>query len=387
MSELLMVRHLPNPLGDRLSVRREDALLDRYSEGRPRSDDRPHSYGGLLTEARSHVARFYLSSTYSDLVEFRSEVYRTLRRMGHDAVAMEDYVASDRRPLDKCRRDIETCDVYVGLVVWRYGFVPAEADPVGSSITKLEYLHATACGKPCLIFLLSPATPWPAQLRDNGQPGESLCAFREMLANSHTVSFFETATQLALLVSISARKWEIEAGITNPVPSLEDQTLPAELKVINYVPGKTLTVAFPYSQALIGLLFSGLITSCVGRLVYLSIFKPDRVSGVGTIGLVLFLLPVAWLALRRCRITFDLQKRLVTIQGPGSYTKARPFVEGFELTLKDSRAGWRAAIRYGGLVFARTKPYRSRAEARERLADFATALNYALGMHTLKEST
>jgi hypothetical protein len=176
------------------------------------------------------VARFYISSTYSDLVEFRSEVYRTLRRIGHDAVAMEDYVASDRRPLDKCLRDIETCDVYVGIVAWRYGFVPAEADPAGSSITKLEYLHATACDKPRLIFLLSPATPWPAQFRDNEHLGESLRMFREMLANNHIVSFFETATQLALLVSIAVRKWEIEAGTMKPVLSLEDQTLRPNLK-------------------------------------------------------------------------------------------------------------------------------------------------------------
>lgn len=306
--------------------------------------------------------------------------------MGHDVVAMEDYVASDRRPLDKCLRDIETCDVYIGLVAWRYGFVPVGADPAGSCITKLEYLHAAARDKPCLIFLLSEAAPWPEQFRDNGHPAESLRAFRDLLANNHTVSFFETAPQLALLVSIAARKWEIDAGITHRVPSLEDQVLPAELKVINYVPGKTLTVAFPYIQALGGLLFGGLITSVVGWILYLSIFQPDRVSGAGTIALVLFLLPVAWLTLRRCRITFDLQKRRVTIQAPGSIYKSRPVVEGLELTLKESRAGWRAGICYGGLVFARTKPYGSRAEARERFADFATALNYALGMHTLKEN-
>jgi hypothetical protein len=38
------------------------------------------------------MARFYVSSTSSDLTELRSEVYQALRRLDHDPVAMEDYV-------------------------------------------------------------------------------------------------------------------------------------------------------------------------------------------------------------------------------------------------------------------------------------------------------
>jgi Domain of unknown function (DUF4062) len=47
--------------------------------------------------------------------------------LGHDAIAMEDYVATDRRPLQKCLADVAACDGYIGIFAWRYGFVP-EAD-------------------------------------------------------------------------------------------------------------------------------------------------------------------------------------------------------------------------------------------------------------------
>jgi hypothetical protein len=48
------------------------------------------------------AARIYISATYGDFKEHREQVYRALRELGHDVVAMEDYVATDQRPLGKC---------------------------------------------------------------------------------------------------------------------------------------------------------------------------------------------------------------------------------------------------------------------------------------------
>ena len=61
------------------------------------------------------MALIYVSSTYKDLVEYRSAVAATLRQLGHQAIAMEDYVAADNRPLDVCLNDVARCDAYVGL--------------------------------------------------------------------------------------------------------------------------------------------------------------------------------------------------------------------------------------------------------------------------------
>jgi len=65
------------------------------------------------------MARIYISSTYSDLVEHREQVYDILRKMRYDVIAMEDYVATDKRPLDKCLDDVASCDLYVGIFAWR----------------------------------------------------------------------------------------------------------------------------------------------------------------------------------------------------------------------------------------------------------------------------
>ena len=39
--------------------------------------------------------KVYVSSTYSDLVDYRKAVYDALRRLRYDVLAMEDYVATD----------------------------------------------------------------------------------------------------------------------------------------------------------------------------------------------------------------------------------------------------------------------------------------------------
>ena len=77
-----------------------------------------------LRKGGRRLARIYVSSTFSDLENYRKEVSLALRRLGHEDVAMEYYVAEDSRPLDRCLEDVASCDVYVGIFAWRYGYVP-----------------------------------------------------------------------------------------------------------------------------------------------------------------------------------------------------------------------------------------------------------------------
>lgn len=108
------------------------------------------------------MATIYISSTYADLKDCRKAVFKTLSKMKHDVIAMEDYVASDKRPLDQVREHVANCDLYIGLFAWRCGFVPEKGNPEKLSIAELEYLRARASGKPCLIFILDRDAPWPA---------------------------------------------------------------------------------------------------------------------------------------------------------------------------------------------------------------------------------
>ncbi|GIF23759.1 hypothetical protein BJ973_004370 [Actinoplanes tereljensis] len=155
------------------------------------------------------MARIYVSSTFSDLKEYRAQVSLALRRLGHDDVAMEYYVAEDIRPLDRCLADVDSCDVYVGIFAWRYGFVPAGQE---LSITELEYQQARDGGKTCLVFILSDDAPWPRKHIDR-EP-DRIERFREELAGEHRlVNTFENADDLARKVNEAVIGWERRSGL------------------------------------------------------------------------------------------------------------------------------------------------------------------------------
>lgn len=143
----------------------------------------------------------YISSTFNDLKDHREAVARVLRQSGISVIAMEDYVASDERPLERCLEDVRNSDIYVGLFAHRYGFIPKENNEKNLSITELEYRQAMEAGKPCLIFLLEPSMPWVLTFVDtntgDGENGQRIRALRAELGDRHMVSFFRGPEDLA----------------------------------------------------------------------------------------------------------------------------------------------------------------------------------------------
>jgi tetratricopeptide (TPR) repeat protein len=155
------------------------------------------------------MAKIYISSTYEDLKEYRHAVYSLLEKMQrHQIVKMENYVAADQRPLDKCLADVAACDVYVGLFAQRYGYIPPADNPQQQSITEREFREAVRTGKPCLIFLLDSKAAWPKEYVEQGDGANRLAAFRTELATDYLTSFFHTAAELAGLVSVAVSNWE-----------------------------------------------------------------------------------------------------------------------------------------------------------------------------------
>lgn len=168
------------------------------------------------------MARIYVSSSYTDLIEQREAIYRVLRQLGHDVIAMEDYVASDQRPLDRCLEDVARSDIYVGVIAWRYGYVP---EGTTSSITELEFRQARKCGIPTLIFVLDENAPWPRNKMD--QPPTQIERLRQELTSTLLVTVFQGTLDLSAKVSISVVR-QLDArphkqGITNSAtPSTEE---------------------------------------------------------------------------------------------------------------------------------------------------------------------
>ena len=147
------------------------------------------------------MAQIYISSTYADLIEYRQAVYRSLRMMRHDVIAMEEYVATDQRPLDKCLADVEASDIYVGIFAWRYGYIPPINNPTMKSVTELEYDHARKFGKPCLIYLVDGEVAWPPSAMDIDSR-DRIVEFRQKLQKELVVSYFHLPDDLANQVII-----------------------------------------------------------------------------------------------------------------------------------------------------------------------------------------
>ena len=133
----------------------------------------------------SQPTRIYISSTFEDLKGHREVLYHTLRTVDVDAKdSMEHAVARNERTVDACLKDVQDCDIYIGIFAFRYGYVPKRDNPGEQSITEMEYRHAVACGKPCLIFLAE-ADGWPLGLSDayrvENENGKRIRALREHL--------------------------------------------------------------------------------------------------------------------------------------------------------------------------------------------------------------
>lgn len=174
--------------------------------------------------SRRIVPRIYVSSTFADLADYRKEVSLALRRLGYEDVAMEYYVAEDRRPVDRCLADVELSDLYIGIFAWRYGYIPRTGNPDHLSITELEYRSALSSGKTCLIFLLSEQAPWPRAKMEFAAMNR-IEALRQELVDSerHTISTFENADELTRKVNEAVIRWERQTGRIGTRESAEQE--------------------------------------------------------------------------------------------------------------------------------------------------------------------
>ncbi len=152
------------------------------------------------------MAKIYISSTYKDLKDYRALAIETVKEMGHEPVCMEDYGASEQPPVFRCLSDVQRCDGYLGIVAWRYGFVPEGYG--GRSITHLEYDTAGRRGIERMVLLQNENADVKRAFIDVGEKGRNVAEFREMLGEKHTVAFFEDKKTFVAAVRRSIGEFE-----------------------------------------------------------------------------------------------------------------------------------------------------------------------------------
>jgi hypothetical protein len=166
------------------------------------------------------MARVYISSTFQDLKQERASARDAILAKGHHPVGMEQYAASDERPLDRCLRDVRECDAYIGIIAWKYGFRPPGHK---KSITHLEYEEARKHQKPTFLFLLEKGALWPRdRVVDEDQP--DLIAFRTRLAGDKLVAFFTNSDTLSVEVNRSLDQLGPGLAIPEMLPYLCDRS-------------------------------------------------------------------------------------------------------------------------------------------------------------------
>src|SRR6266404_2643291 len=145
-----------------------------------------------------------ISSTAVDLPEHREQVMNACIRMGMFPVMMEHLAASDGNAAAKSLAMVDRADIYVGVLAFRYGYVPDSNNPEKISITEMEYNRAVERGVPRLIFFMDKLHPITAadMDEDTTDPVEvarrkvKLDELKKRAGKERVAAFFKSATDL-----------------------------------------------------------------------------------------------------------------------------------------------------------------------------------------------
>jgi tetratricopeptide (TPR) repeat protein len=170
--------------------------------------------GDAVTAARP-IRRVFISSTSVDLHAHRERVRDVLLSLGLFPVGMEQFGAQGTGDASSVSADkVAGCDVYLGIIAWRYGHVPAGSD---RSVTQQEYEEATRLRLPRYVFVADPATDapegpeslFPAAVRDP-EHRLQLEGFRAEVTQARVVDFFTTPADLAARVATALHTYVLQ---------------------------------------------------------------------------------------------------------------------------------------------------------------------------------
>jgi hypothetical protein len=92
------------------------------------------------------LTKVFLSSTFTDLQSHRMAGKQALERLGSRVNRMEVFGARPDDATQASLKDLEECELFVGIYAHRYGSIPNGS---ATSITEQEYDHAKKLKKKC----------------------------------------------------------------------------------------------------------------------------------------------------------------------------------------------------------------------------------------------
>lgn len=182
----------------------------------------------------------FLSATYVDLRDHRRAAVEAIQRAGHEAVTMETFGARPEEPTTACLRELEKCNLIVGVYAHRYGFIPPGQK---TSITEQEYEHARRTGRPVFSFLVADDYPWPPKYIDS-EPGRTqLVEFKERVCNQVVRDVFTTPDDLAFKVAAAVGRYAVRERAGTLGVELKTSLGSADLNARGLVQGRSLSDA------------------------------------------------------------------------------------------------------------------------------------------------
>jgi hypothetical protein len=145
----------------------------------------------------------FVSSTYADLKEERRRVIQTVMELDCIPAGMELFPAADEEQFEFIKRIIDDCDYYLVIIGGKYG----STTETGISYTEKEYDYALSRGLRVIALLHENPDEIPLGKSEKDPALRArLQLFREKVASGRLVKFWQTATDLPGLVSLSLSK-------------------------------------------------------------------------------------------------------------------------------------------------------------------------------------
>lgn len=154
--------------------------------------------------------RVFLSSTFGDLAEHRTAVTEAVAalRIPHvddiQVVRAEDFSPADRPVIDAVLEQVRSSDLFVLVLGWRYGYVPADGR---DSLIELEYETAKRANLVILPFIVKDDYPVPPRQIETGENAERLRRLKDRVAREQVVRSFGSPDELAKEVALAITRW------------------------------------------------------------------------------------------------------------------------------------------------------------------------------------